>query len=161
MRYGRFNEEGVLEIINTVSEISNDKLLKKGLLKVVRVEVDLPIGEQIKNNEYILKEGYVEEQIFRYTPTLIERKKALIERLKNIFNTIMIQKYPDYEQRLGALGLLPSNYVNNMKSVLSNYLSSYNNYVSSINNCSTLEAINIIESDVDEWINKSNGSSPA
>lgn len=92
--------------------------------------------------EYTFSGGVVTEEITFTRRTIPEYKAYLIELLKPIFANKMLGDYPDYEQRLAALGLLPVAYVNTMKSVFSDYLSTFSNYKDAINAASDYATLN-------------------
>jgi hypothetical protein len=150
-KYGRFNEDNELEIINTAQDVPEDKWSEKGLFPVVRVEETLADGVAVKPKEYSFMDTFVEERVFLYSPTLAERKEQVTEKLKSVFNQIMLGKYPDYEQRLAGLGLLPSTYTNNMKTVLSALLVKYNEYKSQLLGLDTKAKVDSFDAELDAW----------
>lgn len=140
MKYYKISEQ---KIINTVNEIPEEMLEKKGLLKYKRTIIKIPDTEDYSGEVGLIIGDICEEVIVEkyHIDTIEELKEKKISQLKSDCTRDILDKYPEYKQINAGLGIYDDETNSEIKQYIVNARSVLYEVLGLIEQCDTQESL--------------------
>ena len=126
MKYAKIIN-GEIKLINTGTEILDDKLTEKGLFKVISITSDSLPGVNSENT-LVYSDGVVLETIYNYVLTQDEKKDIKLKEIKQAATNCILDKYPTYKQINASLLIYGQEYLTEMTNYIQKVRADVKNY---------------------------------